>query len=188
MAYLVIRTDGDDPKRLELKGPVTFGRSIECDVWLNDAGVSRRHCRVARDLPQGGWLVEDLGSRNGVHVNHQRITGPHHLNDGDVLRIGPARVAFHAVGFVPERPVVPTPSMDTVDETLDEVSKPTDPRPRPKATADHPGTSPRPTEKLAFKRPPARPIVNPSDVPASGSVDQDRSAEAESFVRRWLRR
>src|SRR5205823_13650084 len=52
-------------RRLALPaGGATIGRSRDCDVVLNDAGVSRRHAEVR---PSGqGWTVADLGSTNGV--------------------------------------------------------------------------------------------------------------------------
>src|SRR5271165_1664094 len=48
-------------------GGGTVGRSRECDVVLDDAGISRRHAEL-RPGPDG-WTVEDLGSTNGVRVN-----------------------------------------------------------------------------------------------------------------------
>jgi pSer/pThr/pTyr-binding forkhead associated (FHA) protein len=201
MAYLVIRTDGGDATRVELKEPVTFGRSIECDVWLNDPGMSRRHCRIVRDAHDGGWAIEDLASRNGVYVNKARISGSQHLRDGDVGRVGPAKITFHEVGFIPERPRVPMPSIDSVDETLEEVAGPGLPRPRPRDRANgdgardaaHPGTSePRSRIRLPFQRPPARPIPTSVDGTVDASVDDERSghrsSDEESFIRRWLRR
>ncbi len=63
-----------------------IGRSDEADLFLNDPGVSRRHCRA---FPQDRTVaVEDLGSRSGTYVNGKRIERPTGLTDGDVLKIG----------------------------------------------------------------------------------------------------
>ena len=40
MAYLVVTVKDKELYRRELTGPVTLGRSTECDLWLNDNGVS----------------------------------------------------------------------------------------------------------------------------------------------------
>jgi uncharacterized OB-fold protein len=62
------------------------GRTAGCHLVLGDALVSRRHAAF-RVLPQG-VEVRDLGSRNGVLVNGERIEGPALLKDGDQVRIG----------------------------------------------------------------------------------------------------
>ena len=69
-----------------------LGRSRECDITLNDPNVSRRHAEIR---PGGGsWVVEDLGSTNGVKVNGRRINGPTELESGDRLALGTADVRF----------------------------------------------------------------------------------------------
>ncbi|HUS71875.1 MAG TPA: ATP-binding protein [Sedimentisphaerales bacterium] len=57
--------------QLDSKG-VTLGRGTNCDVILDDDGVSRHHARIYQD-PFGRWIVEDLESRNGVIVEGQRV-------------------------------------------------------------------------------------------------------------------
>lgn len=55
-----------------LLAPTTVGRAPECDIYLDDAGVSRQHARL-RPLDYG-VEVEDLGSTNGSFINGQRVT------------------------------------------------------------------------------------------------------------------
>jgi hypothetical protein len=69
------------------------GRSRECDVVLGDSNVSRRHARITLD-DAAGWMIEDLGSTNGVQVNGSRITGPHPLRAGDRLDVGTVSARF----------------------------------------------------------------------------------------------
>jgi nucleotide-binding universal stress UspA family protein len=72
---------------LELsEGQFAVGRNASCQLSLDDPLVSRRHAilYVSRD----GVLVEDLGSRNGVLVNGQRIEGRVELRAGDKILIG----------------------------------------------------------------------------------------------------
>ncbi|MHC4154733.1 MAG: FHA domain-containing protein, partial [Planctomycetota bacterium] len=56
---------------LEPKG-VTLGRGVTCDVVLEHETVSRVHARIYQD-PFGRWIVEDLGSQNGVVVEGKRV-------------------------------------------------------------------------------------------------------------------
>lgn len=55
-----------------LLAPTTVGRDPECDIHLDDVGVSRQHARL-RPLDYG-VEVEDLGSTNGSFINGQRVT------------------------------------------------------------------------------------------------------------------
>jgi hypothetical protein len=69
-----------------------MGRSRDCDVVLDDPNVSRRHAEVR---PSGGsWIVNDLGSTNGIKLNGRRVEGPQSLKRGDVIELGTSRVTF----------------------------------------------------------------------------------------------
>lgn len=50
---------------------VVVGRHTGCDVRLESARVSRRHCCIGLD--REGVLIRDLGSTNGTRINGQRI-------------------------------------------------------------------------------------------------------------------
>ena len=85
-------------RRLYLKPDgVTIGQAPENDVVITQdlAGwetVSRYHARIQA---QGGrWIVEDLGSTNGVYVNGIR-TGRNLLRDGWRLGLGGVEFVFH---------------------------------------------------------------------------------------------
>ena len=64
---------------------LTIGRA-DCDIELNDPGVSRRHA-VLRQVDDG-LAIEDLGSKNGTFVNDRRIDGLERLRAGDRVRFG----------------------------------------------------------------------------------------------------
>jgi hypothetical protein len=79
-------------KRTVLSGSrVVIGRSRECDAVLDDANVSRRHAEVRQE--NGGWVVADLGSTNGIKVNGRRVEQAR-LEPGDELRVGVTDLTF----------------------------------------------------------------------------------------------
>ncbi len=73
-------------------GGGTIGRSRDCDVVLDDAGISRRHAEI-RPGPDG-WTVADLGSTNGVLVNGEEVRGVRALQPGDRVELGSTRIVF----------------------------------------------------------------------------------------------
>lgn len=72
-----------------LEGTVRIGRASECEVTLNDPGVSRTHAIVETAGAQP--RVRDLGSTNGTFVNGERVTS-RELRSGDELRFGNTHV------------------------------------------------------------------------------------------------
>ena len=81
-----------DGKRTVLSGSrVIVGRSRDCDVMLDDPNVSRRHAELRRE--DGGWVIADLGSTNGVKVNGRRIDSSP-LQPGDEITLGLARLTY----------------------------------------------------------------------------------------------
>ncbi|MGI8574191.1 MAG: FhaA domain-containing protein [Egibacteraceae bacterium] len=81
--------------RVTVDGSALMGRLPECDVTISDTSVSRRHARILRE--HGRWLVEDLGSTNGVRVNGAKV-GRAPLDDGDQIELGSVRLAFDLEG------------------------------------------------------------------------------------------
>lgn len=54
-----------------------------------DRMVSRRHARVeCLGVDGNAWRLEDLGSRNGVYVNGERVDGVVSLRHGDEVMLG----------------------------------------------------------------------------------------------------
>lgn len=68
------------------EGEFVVGRGSDCQLALDDALVSRRHAIFT--VSGDDLFVEDLGSRNGVRVNDEKITGKTKINEGDKIRIG----------------------------------------------------------------------------------------------------
>jgi hypothetical protein len=74
------------------RGVTVIGRSLDCNLTIEDPLVSRQHARIAID--DEGGMVEDLGSRNGVRVNGVTVHSPTRLRDGDRVRIGTQDFVF----------------------------------------------------------------------------------------------
>ncbi|HEY3500782.1 MAG TPA: GGDEF domain-containing protein [Polyangiaceae bacterium] len=77
---------GEDVQRI--------GRSSDCELWLNDDGVSRRHALVV--LEDGVYVIRDTESANGTFVGGQRVESAI-LRDGDLIQFGPQAVFRYAV-------------------------------------------------------------------------------------------
>jgi pSer/pThr/pTyr-binding forkhead associated (FHA) protein len=69
----------------------TVGRSPDCDVFLDDVTVSRRHAEVLKRDRQ--FFIEDKGSLNGTFLNRRRIEAGQ-LEDGDEVQIGKYKLTF----------------------------------------------------------------------------------------------
>jgi predicted component of type VI protein secretion system len=74
-------------RRFQFEGEeISIGRSAQCDLMLNDAGVSRSHALIRR---QGAaWVLLDCGSANGTELNGAALVSPAPLRKGDRVRIG----------------------------------------------------------------------------------------------------
>lgn len=75
---------------------LTLGRAPSCPVRTDDPQTSRRHARV--QPKDDRFVILDLGSANGTHVNGARAHGPQRLSSGDLIRCGALRARFIAPG------------------------------------------------------------------------------------------
>jgi len=80
---------------------IVLGSSSDCDVQLDDAGVSSRHAEI-RLVDGKSLLLKDLGSQTGTLLNGEPVTEIL-LGSGDEIRIGTCRWMLQAPGLRPER-------------------------------------------------------------------------------------
>jgi two-component system, cell cycle response regulator len=95
--HLLIRARGAHLGQVTRLGqePHRVGRSNDCEIWLSDDGVSRRHAVVR--LEADAYVIEDSQSANGTFVGGQRIERTV-LRDGDLIQFGPQAVFRYSIG------------------------------------------------------------------------------------------
>lgn len=77
----------NDGRELEIKVPeFIIGRGEGVNLRPKSDLISRHHCAVL--LEDGQAFIKDLESRNGTHLNGERIEGKVKLQVGDLLRVG----------------------------------------------------------------------------------------------------
>jgi pSer/pThr/pTyr-binding forkhead associated (FHA) protein len=77
-----------------LRDEITIGRTQGNTIRLTERNVSRSHARLLKR--NGSYIIEDLGSYNGVTLNGARIDAKAELAAGDQLSIGDYDLAFHS--------------------------------------------------------------------------------------------
>lgn len=103
MFLLKVTPAEGDPFDHQVNGGVLFvGRSTHCDVTIADRFLSRRHARLFDS--EDGWLIEDLGSRNGTFINGRQVEEPTVVKVGDVITLSASTIK------VQTKPAVDTPS------------------------------------------------------------------------------
>ncbi len=65
--------------------PFIIGRGSDCNIVLPERQVSRHHVKITRD--NGQYVLHDLQSKNGTHLNGVQVTGSAPLQDGDEIQI-----------------------------------------------------------------------------------------------------
>lgn len=76
-------------------GETVIGRSVGCQLTLEDPLVSRRHARIV--VRDDGASIQDLSSRNGLYVQGQAVQGSRELMDEDRIRIGKQELVFSVI-------------------------------------------------------------------------------------------
>src|SRR4051795_1579104 len=113
-ARLVPLIPGTAPP-IPLQRPVLLiGRHPECDIRIDLAKVSRRHCCVA--LAYDRVMIRDLGSRNGLRVNGLLLEEAQ-LHGGDEVAIGPVLYRLELQAPPPAVPPPPPPRRITKPST-----------------------------------------------------------------------
>ena len=93
------------------KPGLLIGRSRGADIRLSHQTVSASHARITRD-DANRWMLEDLGSRNGIVVSGGRVDRVA-IGEGAVAELGSFHVRFTCSsapgGGMPEMTIAPGP-------------------------------------------------------------------------------
>jgi predicted component of type VI protein secretion system len=102
---MLLVVEGPSPgRRIFMDQPVLLiGRDELCNLVIPDRQVSRQHSSIT--LEGDGYILRDLGSKNGTYLNGRELDKPHALQDGDEIQIAYCcKLAF--VGAEATAPVV----------------------------------------------------------------------------------
>jgi pSer/pThr/pTyr-binding forkhead associated (FHA) protein len=153
------------------EGEFAVGRNASCQLSLDDPLVSRRHALLI--VSGDSVTVRDLGSRNGVLVNGERIEGTVTVGDGDRILIGAQEMTLVA-STGPQQPR----RNRALNRTMPKL--PVAPE------SEHPPPSPDPRRVVLTSPPLAQSAAPPrrgsGEMPASSDVDSEVSDV--SMVRR----
>lgn len=93
-------------RSVPLHGTTTIGRAEDCNLHIDESGLSRHHARM---IPTGdGIQLEDLGSTNGTFINGKRILRAL-AKAGDEIGFDSVRFRLSASGQ-PDTAVVAAPA------------------------------------------------------------------------------
>lgn len=103
------------PRLVALEGPIrghqfmlgrsttTIGRSIACQVPIEDDDVGYQHARIVRR--RESVTIEAVMGSGETLVNDEQVAAPRELRHGDVIRIGAARLRYEDEAAEDERAV-----------------------------------------------------------------------------------
>jgi DNA-binding NtrC family response regulator len=100
LSLLVMGSGGVFTYPLPERGEVTIGRSVRCEICIDDARLSREHAR----LVVGAHVeIVDLGSSNGTRVGEEKLeaNAPRVLSVGDLVAAGGARLILQPASAAP---------------------------------------------------------------------------------------
>jgi diguanylate cyclase (GGDEF)-like protein len=83
--YLIIIAGTNIGKLYHLSASeLVAGRSPECDIWIEDSTISRKHFQIRK--VDSAYTIQDLKSTNGTFVNNKRIISTT-LKAGDKIQV-----------------------------------------------------------------------------------------------------
>jgi pSer/pThr/pTyr-binding forkhead associated (FHA) protein len=83
---VIVRSETQAGATFRIKDALTFGRSDDADVLLDDPYASEFHLRFSAE--EDRLVLQDLGSTNGTYLNGRRVTAPVTVAKGDAVQVG----------------------------------------------------------------------------------------------------
>ena len=103
----------DKREMVLMEGANVIGRDPDSAIQIDARGVSRHHARIL--VAQDVAILEDLGSKNGTHVNGRRITAAARLYDGDEINLGTITLTFRIASLLSPTETVPMGQSSRID-------------------------------------------------------------------------
>ncbi len=91
MPILYVLSGPDIGRTYELEHGATLGRAIECEATLRGTSISRKHARLEQEGEN--WILYDLGSRNGLHLDGVRVDRVP-MKEGGTFHVGDLELRF----------------------------------------------------------------------------------------------
>jgi pSer/pThr/pTyr-binding forkhead associated (FHA) protein len=133
---LVVASGSKAGQVIPVAGPkFIIGRADDCHLKPRSELISRYHCAV---ISEDGYVaIRDLGSKNGIYLNGERVSMEHELKNGDKLGVGPLEFFVHLTIDVKgqKKPKVESIS-DAVTRTVEIQSETTKPDEKEAEIAD----------------------------------------------------
>jgi pSer/pThr/pTyr-binding forkhead associated (FHA) protein len=106
--FLEYKNDKGEQKRELVSGDkCVVGRHSECDIYIPDGRLSRKHLKIDRFADV--FVVSDAGSSNGTSLNGEPLKEPVGLKKGDVLELGGLKLNVVFESGEPETEPPPPP-------------------------------------------------------------------------------
>lgn len=100
-------------------GSATLGRDAGCAIRIDRDTISRKHALFRRE--GSGWYVSDLGSRNGIYVNGEKVEKKE-LNDQDHITVGTVELICGLTRGAPSNARIELDADDSSDSIASSIS------------------------------------------------------------------
>ena len=113
MSYFLIQK-GRDSRRVKVDSfPVSIGRDPINSIVIDDEGVSRFHVKIKKK--KFSYIIQDLGSRNGIYINGEKVSNSV-LHNNDQVQIGETLLTFvHSANLVQDIDNILTSAISEID-------------------------------------------------------------------------
>jgi FHA domain/Lactonase, 7-bladed beta-propeller len=165
---LRVTSGAKEGETIAFDGELVLGRAQKGSGSLGgDQELSRRHARISR-APDGGLVIEDLGSTNGTLVNGRRISGPTPLKAGDAIEVGETKLE-----------TLPDPAATRITPRGQEttIAERHPPPPEPATPQPVRAPQPAPTQSAPPRRPPPAEPAAPAAQPPFRPPGRERRAD-----------
>ncbi len=106
MPYFEVQLTQKLQRIYEVQPDTIIGRAPQCVIQLLSRAVSRRHARIEFDGQEA--IISDLGTKNGIKLNGQRVQGAAVVSEGDEVVVGDIHMRYRSA----DRSIAPADVID----------------------------------------------------------------------------